>query len=110
MMARIIAVCRSKKKGVRKEVTARGTLRKDYGLVGDAHAECSIRRQVSLLAIESIDKMRKLGFNIEPGKTRTICEIYYLKSVQFFSHMKKLELIHSRLICCNFDNSFIFFH
>ena len=36
------------------------------GIVGDAHAG-DWHRQVSLLAIESIDKMRKLGFNVGPG-------------------------------------------
>ena len=66
-MARIIAVCRSEKKGTKKEALAEGILREDYGLIGDAHADCSTHRQVSLLAMESIDKMRGLGFDIEPG-------------------------------------------
>ncbi len=66
-MASVIAVCKSKEKGTRKEVIAEGILKEDYGLVDDAHADCGINRQVSLLAIESIDKMRKMGFNVEPG-------------------------------------------
>ena len=66
-MAKIIAVCKSKKKGTRKEPLAKGTLKQDYGLLGDAHADCCTHRQVSLLAIESINKMRSLGFDVNPG-------------------------------------------
>jgi len=66
-MARVIAVCQSKKKGTKKKTIDEGTLREDYGLVGDAHADCHTHRQVSLLAIESIDKMKSLGFDISPG-------------------------------------------
>ena len=66
-MARIIAVCQSKEKGTTKEVIAKGTLRKGYGLVGDAHANSNTHRQVSLLAAESIAKMRSPAFNIGPG-------------------------------------------
>ena len=66
-MAKIIAVCKSKEKGTRKGPIAEGVLREDYGLVGDAHADSSTHRQVSLLAIESIRKMRDLGVDIDPG-------------------------------------------
>ena len=66
-MAKIIAVCKSKKKGTKKEIVAEGVLGEDYGLVGDAHADCCTHRQVSLLAVESINKMRSLGFNVGPG-------------------------------------------
>ncbi len=66
-MASVIAVCRSKEKGTKKETITSGVLQEDYGLVGDAHADCCTNRQVSLLAIESIDKMRGLGLNLSPG-------------------------------------------
>jgi MOSC domain-containing protein YiiM len=65
-MARVIAICRSKQKGTRKEATVGGILKENYGLVGDAHADCHTHRQVSLLAMESIDKMRALGFDVGP--------------------------------------------
>jgi ribulose 1,5-bisphosphate synthetase/thiazole synthase len=32
-----------------------------------AHADCNTHRQVSLLSIESIDKMRKMGMDLNPG-------------------------------------------
>jgi MOSC domain-containing protein YiiM len=66
-MARIIAVCKSREKGTRKEPVADGILREGYGLVGDAHADCCTHRQVSLLALESINKMRMQGVNVNPG-------------------------------------------
>jgi len=66
-VARIIAVCKSKKKGTKKEAIAEGVLKKDYGLIGDAHADGGTHRQISLLATESIDKMQQLGFKVGPG-------------------------------------------
>ena len=66
-MARIIAVCRSEEKGTKKESVMEGLLEEEFGLAGDAHADCCTRRQVSLLAIESIDKMRGAGFDVSPG-------------------------------------------
>jgi len=66
-MARIIAVCKSDKKGTKKEDVKKGLLKDDFGLVGDAHADCCTHRQVSLLAVESIDKMRALGLELKPG-------------------------------------------
>ena len=66
-MASVLAVCSSQEKGTKKEVVATSFLREDYGLVGDAHADCCTHRQVSLLAMESIAKMRDLGFSVSPG-------------------------------------------
>ncbi len=66
-MAIIIAVCKSKKKGTKKEAMQEGYLHQDYGLADDAHADCCTHRQVSLMAIESINKMRNLGFDVGPG-------------------------------------------
>jgi len=66
-MAKIVAVCKSSEKGTRKEPGEQGILQEDYGLAGDAHAECYIHRQVSLLARESIAKMQERGFDVGPG-------------------------------------------
>ena len=66
-MAKIVAVCKSEKKGTKKEAVNEGVLREDYGLIGDAHADCCTHRQVSLLAVESINKMQGLGFSVGPG-------------------------------------------
>ena len=66
-MSSVVAVCTSTKKGIRKEPVAEVLIKEDYGVMGDAHADCLTHRQVSLLATESIAKMRSLGFNIGPG-------------------------------------------
>ena len=66
-MSRVLAVCTSATKGVRKTDNRRGFFETNHGLVDDAHADGSSHRQVSLLAIESIDKMRSAGFDVSPG-------------------------------------------
>jgi MOSC domain-containing protein YiiM len=66
-MAKVIAVCTSETKGVRKEDIKSGMLKEEYGLEGDAHADSGWHRQVSLLALESIEKMRKMGYEVGPG-------------------------------------------
>ena len=66
MEGTIVAVCTSKKKGTRKRNVGEVELREDWGLVGDAHA-AAWHRQVSLLAMESIEKMRAKGLNVGPG-------------------------------------------
>ncbi len=62
----LVAVCSSKEKGERKTDVKRGELRQGFGLVGDAHGG-DWHRQVSLLAIESIEKMRAAGLDVGPG-------------------------------------------
>jgi len=66
-MASIIAVCTSTKKGTKKKDIKEGFIKEDYGLVGDAHAGSDGHRQVSLLALASIDKIRRLGAEVGPG-------------------------------------------
>jgi MOSC domain-containing protein YiiM len=65
-MGIIKAVCTSPKKGMRKKDTGEGILIKEQGLRDDAHAG-PWRRQVSLLALESIEKMRVKGLDVGPG-------------------------------------------
>jgi MOSC domain-containing protein YiiM len=67
MQGKVIAVCRSEKTGTKKEPCGAGIFIEDYGLEGDAHASRGITRQVSLLAEGSIDKMRSLGLELNPG-------------------------------------------
>ncbi len=66
-MAKVIAVCKSDKKGTKKKDVVEGLLKAEFGLVGDAHADCCTHRQVSLLAVESIEKMKALGLELGPG-------------------------------------------
>jgi MOSC domain-containing protein YiiM len=65
-MAKVLAVCISENKGERKKPVESVELRENHGIVGDAHAG-DWHRQVSLLAQESIDKMRKLGLDVNAG-------------------------------------------
>ncbi|AVX21305.1 MULTISPECIES: MOSC domain-containing protein [Carboxydocella] len=65
-MGKIVAVCISEKKGMRKKNVGAGELVPDFGLAGDAHGG-PWHRQVSLLALESIEKMRQLGLEVGPG-------------------------------------------
>ena len=62
----ILAVSVSQRKGVRKTNVFQAQLRPDHGLEGDAHAG-DWHRQVSLLDIQSIDKIRKAGVDVSPG-------------------------------------------
>ena len=67
-MARVVAVNISKKRGTFKYPETEVLLKPNFGIEGDAHAG-NWHRQVSLLAQESVDKMRALGVkDLTPGK------------------------------------------
>jgi molybdopterin adenylyltransferase len=63
---RIVAISVSDKKGMRKGNVPSAEVRAGHGIVGDAHAG-DWHRQISLLATESIEKMRKMGLTVGPG-------------------------------------------
>ena len=65
-MMEVIAVCVSEKKGERKHPVPEITLRCGHGIVGDAHAG-NWHRQVSLLAQESVEKMKAVFPDIPVG-------------------------------------------
>jgi MOSC domain-containing protein YiiM len=58
-MGQIQAVCLSKRKGTVKQPVSQGLLLPGHGLDGDAHAG-AWHRQVSLLPLESIERVRSL--------------------------------------------------
>lgn len=62
----VVAVSVSAAKGVRKDNVSSAVLVADWGIVGDAHAGNG-HRQISLLAMEGIAKMRSLGAQVSPG-------------------------------------------
>src|SRR5512140_2703502 len=66
MSASVVAVCVSLNKGERKTPVEQVELKENHGIVGDAHAG-EWHRQVSLLATESIAKMRALGLDVDSG-------------------------------------------
>ena len=66
MKAKVKAVCLSEEKGTTKKVIEKGSLLENYGLKGDAHAG-KWHRQLSLLDVSSIDKMRGQGYKLNFG-------------------------------------------
>jgi len=64
--ARVISVNVSDNKGEKKHNVERCLLREGHGLETDAHAG-PWHRQVSLLAAESIEKIRQMGLDVKPG-------------------------------------------
>jgi MOSC domain-containing protein YiiM len=63
---KVVSVNISPEKGVRKVNVVQSCLLPEFGLKDDAHAG-KWHRQVSLLAMESIGKMVRLGLQVGPG-------------------------------------------
>jgi MOSC domain-containing protein YiiM len=66
MKGKIISVNTSESKGERKTNVGSCRLLEGHGLAGDGHAG-PWHRQVSLLAAESIQKMKDKGLDVKPG-------------------------------------------
>ena len=81
MKGTIEAVCISDNKGERKTPVPKVTLLPNHGIAGDAHAG-GWHRQVSLLALESIEKMQRLGLAVGAGY---FAENITTKGVDLFS-------------------------
>ena len=64
---KVLAVNISQKKGEKKNNIDCGLFLENLGLENDAHAQAGIIRQVSLLAKESIDKIRAKGLDVNYG-------------------------------------------
>jgi MOSC domain-containing protein YiiM len=64
---KVLAVNISEKKGEKKNNIACGLFLENLGLENDAHAQAGIIRQVSLLAKESIEKIRAKGLDVNYG-------------------------------------------
>jgi len=63
---RVVGVCVSQTKTDPKKNVSKGSLKKGVGLVGDSHA--GSEKEVSLLAIESIEKLcQQTGISAGPG-------------------------------------------
>lgn len=63
---KVVALSVSKKKGIPKTNVDSVNLIEEWGIEGDIHAG-NWHRQISLLALESIEKMRQKGLNVRPG-------------------------------------------
>ena len=65
-MASVIAVCISEQKGTQKYEVPEIQVKKNHGVIGDAHAG-DWHRQISLLGRESVEKLKKLFPDIPVG-------------------------------------------
>jgi len=68
----IISVNVSETKGVSKQPVPEAELRQDWGLVGDSHAAPG-DRQVSLLAEETVDRMKKMLASLAESEDPKTC-------------------------------------
>lgn len=66
-MAKVIAINISEKKGVVKHPVEEAVFLVGQGIENDAHCGQDDIRQVSLLADESVDKMRAMGLELSAG-------------------------------------------
>lgn len=66
-MAKVIAINISDKKGVVKHPVEQAEFLVGQGIKDDAHCGQDEIRQVSLLADESVDKMRSMGLDLKAG-------------------------------------------
>ncbi len=67
MSGKVVSVNTSDKKGMRKKPVDEIVVKTGFGIEGDAHASAEWHRQVSLLALESINRMRDMGLDVNPG-------------------------------------------
>jgi MOSC domain-containing protein YiiM len=65
--SKLIAISISKKKGIPKSNILEANLIENFGIEGDAHASENWHRQISILALESIDKMKEKLPKLTPG-------------------------------------------
>lgn len=96
-MAKVIAVNLSEKKGVIKTPIEKGIFIEDFGLKNDAHAG-KWHRQVSLLGLESFDKLAKLGDlkHLKPGifAENITTEGIILYTLPIGTHIKIGDTLH----------------
>ena len=65
-MGKILAICISEKRGTAKFEIPQAEVKKDWGIVGDAHGG-NWHRQISLLSFEKIEDFRSKGANVDFG-------------------------------------------
>lgn len=84
------AISLSTRKGIQKTNVSIAQIVENYGILGDAHAG-SWHRQISILAMESIEKMKKAGLeNLKPGDfaENLTTEFLYLPDINVGSKIR----------------------
>lgn len=89
MSGTVLAVCISERKGTKKHPLPSVILKENYGIIGDSHAG-DWHRQISLLADESAEKMRRKGAVIRPGDfaENILTEGVILKTLPVGTHIR----------------------
>ncbi|MDR1044275.1 MAG: MOSC domain-containing protein [Candidatus Adiutrix sp.] len=64
---KVLAVSISERQGTKKENQEQIVVLKDRGVANDAHLGLDPKRQVSLLAQESVEIMKRQGLDLRPG-------------------------------------------
>ncbi|GAB5046842.1 MOSC domain-containing protein [Thermodesulfovibrio sp. TK110] len=67
MIGKVVSINISKNKGTTKKATLEAMVIENFGIEGDAHAGSHSYRQISLLSVESIKKMRAKDLNLNYG-------------------------------------------
>ena len=67
MKGKVVSINISENKGTTKKAIEEAYLIENYGIEGDAHAGSHWHRQISLLAVESIEKMKDKGMILHYG-------------------------------------------
>ncbi|GAQ94157.1 mOSC domain-containing protein YiiM [Thermodesulfovibrio aggregans] len=67
MQGVVVSINISKNKGTTKQSIKEAMVIENYGIEGDAHASSHWHRQISLLALESIQKMMDKGLTLNYG-------------------------------------------
>lgn len=95
MIARVISINISGRKGIKKKPVHEAILKENYGIEGDAHASFQWHRQISLLAVESIQKMKEKGLSLNYGDfaENITTEGIDLSSIQLGTKLKIGEVI-----------------
>ena len=65
-MGQVMAVCKSEKKGTKKQNVKQAEFKVNHGMVGDAHAG-NWHRQVSLLSYDKVQAFRAKGAKVDHG-------------------------------------------
>jgi len=65
-MGQVMAVCKSEKKGTKKQNVKQAVFKVNHGMVGDAHAG-NWHRQVSLLSYDKVQAFRAQGAKVDHG-------------------------------------------
>lgn len=95
MIARVVSINISERKGMKKKPVHEAFVTENYGIKGDAHASSHWHRQISLLAIESIQKMKEKGLALNYGDfaENITTEGIDLSSIQLGTKLKIGEVI-----------------